>query len=72
MKEWDQKRAVKLILHRRLADEIDFSLQNRLSESDNFLRVVLQFLSDSEEQKVEPNRLRKNIKTIQLQVQSKN
>ena len=52
------------MLHRRVADEIDFSLQNRLSESDDFLRVVLQFLQDCEEQKVEANRHRKNMKVM--------
>ena len=62
MKEWDQRRAQRLIIHRRVSDEIDYALQNRLTESDDFLKVVLQFLQDSEEQKVEANRCRKNMK----------
>ena len=61
LKEWDQKRAQRLVLHRRLVDEIDLSLQNRIAESNDFMKVVLQFFQLSVEQKVEANRLRKNM-----------
>ena len=57
LKNWDQTRAHYLITHRKVADEIDEAIQSRLAESDEFLKVVIQSLTDIDTQQVaQPSR----------------
>jgi hypothetical protein len=53
LKEWDMKRAKTLMIHRKLIDDLDDAIQNKLGESNAYIDVVRQFLTDLLTQKVE-------------------
>jgi hypothetical protein len=52
LKEWDSWRARRLMVHRKLIDEFDESIQEKLVESNAYIDVVRQFLTDLLTQKV--------------------
>lgn len=52
LKQWDQERARQLMVHRKLVDEFDESLQDKISESTAYIDVVRQFLTDLLTQRV--------------------
>jgi hypothetical protein len=46
------RRARKLMVHRKIIDEFDESIQEKLAESNAYIDVVRQFLTDLLTQKV--------------------
>lgn len=52
LKEWDKERAHRLMVHRKLIDEFDESLQEKIVESTAYIDVVRQFLTDLLTQRV--------------------
>jgi hypothetical protein len=52
LKQWDLQRAEGLMIHRKLIDELDESIHHKLTESNAYIDVVRQFLTDLLTQKV--------------------